>query len=82
MSVGETWLNTDDEEEGLESASDPVVSAGRLGVQQRLPRSLDGHRFVSDAAVAALRAMSVSPIPGDKGQVRDYYQWEKIILVI
>lgn len=47
------------------SATDPVVSTGRLCIQQRLSGSLDGHRFVSTtAAVSALRAVTIPPVPG------------------
>lgn len=64
----------------------PIVSAGRLCVQQRLPGSLDGDRLVSTAAaVSALRAVTVPPVPGDKatdsitvhvsGNVSTYFLW-------
>lgn len=48
-----------------DSVTDPVVSTGRLCIEQRFTRSLDGHRFVATtAAVSALRAMAIPPIPG------------------
>lgn len=48
-------------------ATNPVISAGRLRVQQWLSRCLDGHRFVTaTAAVSTFRAMAIPPIPGDK----------------
>lgn len=44
-------------------ATDPFIPAGRLSVEQRLPRSLDRDRFVSTAAaVSALGAVTVPPI--------------------
>lgn len=49
----------------VESVTDSVISAGRLCIQQRLSGSLDGDRFVSTtAAVSALRAVTIPPIPG------------------
>lgn len=45
--------------------TDPVISAGRLCVQQWLSGGLDGHGFVAaTAAVSTFRAMAVPPIPG------------------
>lgn len=45
--------------------TDPVLSAGRLCVQQWLSGRLDGHRFVTTTAtVSTFRAMTVPPIPG------------------
>lgn len=47
------------------SVTDPVISAGRLCIQQRLSGSLDGDRFVSTtAAVSTLRAVAIPPFPG------------------
>lgn len=47
----------------------PVISAGRLCIQQRLSWCLDGHRFVTTtAAVSTFRTMAVSPIPGRQTQ--------------
>lgn len=47
----------------------PVISAGRLCVQQRLSWCLDGHRFVTTtAAVSTFRTMAVPPIPGRQMQ--------------
>lgn len=49
------------------TATDPVISAGRLCIEKRLSGCLDGDRFVSTtAAVSALGAVTVPPIPEDK----------------
>lgn len=47
----------------------PVISSGRLCIQQRFSWCLDGHRFVTTtAAVSTFRTMAISPIPGRQTQ--------------
>lgn len=46
----------------------PLIPSRGLIVQQGLPRSLDGHRLVRPAPVAALRAVSVPAVPAAEGQ--------------
>ena len=58
--------------DGLQRArpgkSHPVVSAGGLCVQERLPGGLDGDRLVpAAAAISALGAVPVPPVPGGRG---------------
>ena len=53
------------------SATYPVISAGGLCVQQGLAGSLDGDRLVpTAAAVSALGAVPVPPVPGEQSTTR------------
>lgn len=57
------------------TVTDPVISAGRLCIEKRLSGCLDGDRFVSTtAAVSALGAVTVPPIPEDKKNYVSYHK--------